>query len=144
MHTTPQLSVSYAAGNQQELHAVLARAVEACPNSVVLWLMNAKEHWNAKDVPAARAALEEAHTHNPESEDIVLAAFKLEFENGEAERARVIAIRAKDSLADASPRVWMKAAVASRELGHHEVLFLTSRIFVILSYIFCQPLFILL
>jgi hypothetical protein len=51
----------------------------------------------------------------------VLAAFKLEFENGEAERARVIALRAKDSLPHASARVWMKAAVASRELGLAEV-----------------------
>lgn len=103
---------------------MLAQAVRACPNSVVLWLMNAKEHWNAGDVPAARAALEAAHNHNPESEEIVLAAFKLEFENGEAERARVIAMRAKDSLPDASARVWMKAAVASRELGNEQVLLL--------------------
>jgi pre-mRNA-processing factor 6 len=92
--------------------------VAACPGSVLLWLMHAKEHWLAGDVPAARAALEAAHEHNPNSEEIVLAAFKLEFENGEAERARVIAIRAKDSLPQASARVWMKAAMAARELGN--------------------------
>ena len=101
---------------------MLQRAVQACPQSVTLWLMNAKEHWLAGDVPAARAALEAAHDSIPESEEIVLAAFKLEFENGEPDRARVIAIRAKDSLPDASARVWMKAAVASRELGNEQVM----------------------
>lgn len=121
MHGVEAKNTSTCAGNQQELHAILTRAVVACPNSVILWLMNAKEHWLANDVPTARAALEAAHNHNPDSEEIVLAAFKLEFENGEAERARVIAIRAKDSLADASARVWMKAAVASRELGKEQV-----------------------
>ena len=109
------------ADNQQELHAVLDRAVHACPQSVTLWLMNAKEHWLAGNVPAARAVLEAAHNSIPESEEIVLAAFKLEFENGEADRARVIAIRAKDSLPHPSARVWMKAAVASRELGNEQV-----------------------
>lgn len=47
----------------------------------VLWLMAAKEKWVSGDVPAARNVLLLAFEANPESEDIWLAAFKLEFEN---------------------------------------------------------------
>lgn len=40
------------------------------------------------DVPGARAVLEEAFIRNPDSEEIWLAAFKVEFENAELDRAR--------------------------------------------------------
>jgi hypothetical protein len=43
--------------------------------------MAAKERWLAGDVPGARQVLEEAFAANPDSEEIWLAAFKLEFEN---------------------------------------------------------------
>lgn len=56
----------------------------------VLWLMAAKERWLAGDVPGARAILAEAFAANPDSEDVWLAAFKLEFENDEPARARAI------------------------------------------------------
>jgi pre-mRNA-processing factor 6 len=52
--------------------------------------MAAKEKWLAGDVPGARAVLAQAFASNPDSEDIWLAAFKLEFENGENERARAL------------------------------------------------------
>jgi pre-mRNA-processing factor 6 len=84
--------------------------------------MRAKEQWLAGDVPAARSVLEQAHSHNSDSEELFLAAFKLEFENSEPERARVIAQRAKDSLSDPSSRVWLKAALVARALGNDEVL----------------------
>lgn len=44
----------------------------------------------AGDVPGARAILAEAFAANPDSEDVWLAAFKLEFENNEPERARAL------------------------------------------------------
>jgi pre-mRNA-processing factor 6 len=109
------------AGTQESLHETLAHAVDACPRSIVLWLMRAKEQWLAGDVPAARSVLEQAHSHNPDSEELFLAAFKLEFENAEPERARVIAQRAKDSLSAPSDRVWLKAALVARELGNDAV-----------------------
>jgi len=56
----------------------------------VLSLQAAKERWLCGDVPGARDVLEEAFVVNPESEDIWLAAFKLEFENREPERARIL------------------------------------------------------
>lgn len=42
------------------------------------------------DVQAARQILASAFEANPDSEEIYLAAFKLEFENNEPERARAI------------------------------------------------------
>lgn len=41
----------------------------------------AKERWLSGDVPAARATLQEAFKANPDSEEIWLAAVKLEWEN---------------------------------------------------------------
>ena len=86
----------------------------------ILWLMGAKEKWVAGDISAARGILQEAFAANPDSEEVLmlrrlrcsfssltqqtnggahyskrlsqvwLAAFKLEFENKEPERARLI------------------------------------------------------
>jgi pre-mRNA-processing factor 6 len=64
--------------------------VTYCPSAEVLWLMAAKEKWLAGDVPGARGVLAEAFAANPDSEAIWLAAFKLEFENSEPERARAL------------------------------------------------------
>ncbi len=50
--------------------------------------MAAKECWLGGDVDGARAILARAFAANPDSEAIWLAAFKLEFENNEPERAR--------------------------------------------------------
>ena len=44
----------------------------------------------AVDVPAARKVLERPFVANPESEQIWLAAVKLEAENGELEVVRVV------------------------------------------------------
>ena len=115
-------SLCAGAGTLEALHSALREAVEACPNSVVLWLMRAKEQWMAGNVPEARAVLEAAHSCNSDSEEIVLAAFKLEFENAEPERARLIARRAQETLADPSARVWIKAAMVARALGNDSVL----------------------
>ena len=57
--------------------------------------MAAKEKWLAGDVPAARRVLELAFVANPESEQIWLAAVKLEAENGELNVARELLIRAR-------------------------------------------------
>lgn len=57
--------------------------------------MSAKEKWLAGDVPAAREVLERAFIANPESEQIWLAAVKLEAENGELGVARELLIRAR-------------------------------------------------
>jgi len=81
-----------------------------------LWLMAAKEKWLAGDVPAARAILQEAYAAIPNSEEIWLAAFKLEFENNEPERARMLLAKARER--GGTERVWMKSAIVERELGN--------------------------
>ena len=50
-----------------------------------------------------------------ESEQIWLAAFKIEFENAEMERARGILAKARATLAN--ERIWMKSALVERERG---------------------------
>lgn len=60
------------------------------------------------DVPAARSILALAFQANPNSEEIWLAAIKLESENGEYERARRLLEKARASAGTA--RVMMKSA----------------------------------
>ncbi|KAL2899601.1 Protein STABILIZED1 [Bienertia sinuspersici] len=55
-----------------------------------------KKNWLAGDVPAARAILQEAYAAIPYSEEIWLAAFKLEFENHEPERAKMLFAKARE------------------------------------------------
>lgn len=86
----------------------MQRAVAHCPKSEVLWLMGAKSKWMANDVPAARGILSYAFQANPNSEDIWLAAVKLESENAEYERARRLLAKARASAP--TPRVMMKSA----------------------------------
>ena len=57
--------------------------------------MWAKEKWLVGDVPAAREVLERAFVANSESEQIWLAAVKLEAENGELGVARELLVRAR-------------------------------------------------
>ena len=57
--------------------------------------MWAKEKWLAGDVPTAREVLAKAFDVNPESEQIWLAAVKLEAENGELEVAKKLLVRAR-------------------------------------------------
>lgn len=95
-------------GTRESLEALLQRAVAHCPKSEVLWLMGAKSKWLAGDVPAARGILSLAFQANPNSEDIWLAAVKLESENAEYERARRLLAKARGSAP--TPRVMMKSA----------------------------------
>lgn len=57
--------------------------------------MGAKSKWLAGDVPAARGILSLAFQANPNSEEIWLAAVKLESENNEYERARRLLAKAR-------------------------------------------------
>jgi pre-mRNA-processing factor 6 len=52
-----------------------------CNLFVMCRIMQAKERWMSGDVPGARATLQEAFKVNPDSEEIWLAAVKLEWEN---------------------------------------------------------------
>lgn len=64
-------------GSQYMLAQVLL-TVYGCMQAEVLWLMAAKEKWLSKEVETARQILAQAFAANPDSENIWLAAFKLE------------------------------------------------------------------
>ena len=102
-------------GSEGSLDALLARAVAQCPTAEELWLMGAKEKWLRGNLAAARDILGKAFAANPDSEDIQLAAFKLEFSSGEFERSRILLRRAREGAG--SERVWHKAAQVERQLG---------------------------
>lgn len=104
-----------------------------CVQSEVLWLMAAKEKWVAGDVEAARKILSEAFSANPDSEAVWLAAFKLEFENDEPQRARALLARARDTPTASTRRVWMKSAIVERELGNAAEVGTSSTAFVFSS-----------
>ena len=70
---------------------------------------------NSGDVPAARSILSLAFQANPNSEEIWLAAVKLESENLEYERARKLLAKARSSAP--TPRVLMKSAKLEWHLG---------------------------
>jgi pre-mRNA-processing factor 6 len=97
--------------------AILRRAVAARPKDVTLWLMAAKNAWQEnKSVADARALLEAAFEANPKSDAILLAAAKIEAEDGQYARARVLLARARKE-ATPSGRVWMKSALLERLAG---------------------------
>ena len=97
---------------------VLQRAVRACPDVDVLWLMAAKEMWKSGDVTEARAVLNNAIDSNPGSERVLLAGVKFEQENGEFTNARKLAERARKEAP--SGRVWMKSAQLERSVGNFD------------------------
>ncbi|KAL0845656.1 hypothetical protein Bca101_018902 [Brassica carinata] len=103
---------------RESLDALLSKAVTYVPQAEVLWLMGAKEKLLAGDVTAARAILQEAYAVIPSSEEIWLAAFNLEFENKEMERARMLLAKARER--GGTERVWMESAIVERELGNVE------------------------
>merc|ERR1719505_237784 len=70
--------------------------------------MGAKSKWMAGDVPAARSILSLAFQANPNSEEIWLAAIKLESENNEFTRARRLLARARENAP--TSRDYMKSA----------------------------------
>ena len=71
----------------------------------------------AGNVEGAREVLTEAFAANPDSEQVWLAAAKLEWETGEPERARVLLQRARERAPSA--RVYMKSALLERENKHY-------------------------
>ena len=107
----------------ESLDAILNLAVVHCAQAEVLWLMAAKEKWLAGDVPAVCEVLEQAFIANLESEQIWLAAVKLEAENGELEVVRVLLIHAR-TVADTQ---WVMSCPLSWFSHVHNCFFSFSR-----------------
>lgn len=111
-----QLEKQY--GTPEDLDLLLKDAVAHCPQAEDLWLMAAKEKWLQKDVAGARSILDEAFKATADSEQVWLAAVKLESENEEYERARLLLDKARGKANTA--RVWMKSAKLERALGNRD------------------------
>lgn len=106
-------------GTPQSLDEVLMAASERLPQIEVFWLLRAKEQWTTlNNVDKARDILTQAFSINTDSENVWLAAAKLEWETGEMERARVLLERARDRAPSA--RVYMKSALLERELQNYK------------------------
>jgi pre-mRNA-processing factor 6 len=105
-------------GTPETVDALMTRGVQYCPQAEILWLMAAKDRWMAGDVEGARDVLKAAWGANPDSEEIYLAAVKVESENKEYDRARSLLGRARDRAS--TPRVWMKSAKLERLLHEDE------------------------
>ncbi|VDO59108.1 unnamed protein product [Onchocerca flexuosa] len=69
--------------------------------------MYAKSKWLAGDVKASREILARAFQNNPNSEEIWMAAVKLESENNEFQRARKLLEKAREIAP--SPRIYLKS-----------------------------------
>jgi pre-mRNA-processing factor 6 len=106
-------------GSRESLLQVLRKATNYCPQAEVLWLMGAKELWLAGQIAEARKVLSEAFAANPDSEDIWLAAVKLEKETKEPERARALLTKARERAS--TERVWMRSAQLEREFKNPEL-----------------------
>jgi len=109
-----QLEKSYL--TRESLDALLQMVVTYVPQAKVLWLIGTNEKWLAGDMPTGRAILQEAYAVIPNSEEILLAALKLEFENREPESAKMLLAKARER--GGNERVWMKSAIVERELGN--------------------------
>ncbi|KAK0614223.1 PRP1 splicing factor, N-terminal-domain-containing protein [Immersiella caudata] len=103
-------------GTKDDLWRALEKAVEACPNHEVFWLMLAKE--KAGEINEARRVLARAFKQNPDNEDIWLAAVKLEADNGFIDQARDLLKTARQNAP--TDRVWMRSVAFERQLGDNE------------------------
>ena len=105
-------------GTKEGLWQLLEKAVEACPQSEVLWMQLAKEKWQAGAIDDARIVLGKAFKQNPNNEDIWLAAVKLEADNDQTSQARELLKTAREEAG--TDRVWIKSVAFERNLGNTE------------------------
>ena len=105
-------------GERQALWNLLEKAVEACPQSEVLWMQLARERWQAGQIDAARLVLGKAFQQNPNNEDIWLAAVKLEADNGQTPQARELLGQARAEAG--TDRVWIKSVAFERDHGESD------------------------
>nr|CAG4710051.1 unnamed protein product [Naegleria fowleri] len=134
---------------QERLQQLLSQATTNCPNCEDLWLIRAKYEWKVfNHIENARQVLEEAFKtseSNQNNENIWLAFVKLEFENEEYLRARLLLEHARNhflksssvgggnnstsnnsnnstssSSGSSSASIWIRSAQFERRVFHHE------------------------
>jgi pre-mRNA-processing factor 6 len=105
-------------GTTEALFDILRRAVKANASNVVLWLLWAKETWIHGDITGAKEVLHHAFEANEGSEQIWLAAIKLEMETQQYKKAQELLSDARKRANTA--RVWMKSVVLERILKNSQ------------------------
>ena len=102
------------------LWAVYERAVEAHPRSEALWLGYSHCCWSELKVDKAREVLASAFSINPASEDVWLAAVRLELNVGNPSLALALIDRCLQTVPAPSARLWKKAVILRREMQKEE------------------------
>jgi len=101
-------------GSSATLISVLSSSLVPCPNEEIFWLMLAKQIWISESAESARNILIRAQNINPDSEQICLAAVKIEMEIGDFARARNILDEAKNSSTRKTEKIFIKSAKLER------------------------------
>jgi pre-mRNA-processing factor 6 len=102
-------------GTQEVLLKTLERAVTACPNSESLWLLYAREMWQAGRPEEARKVIARSFQQLPGNENLYTRAVDFEVDANEFDQARRFLQIARESAA--TDRIFIKSAVLERQLG---------------------------
>jgi pre-mRNA-processing factor 6 len=102
-------------GTTEILLKTLERAVTACPKSESLWLLYAREMWQAGRPEEARKVIARSFQQLPGNENLYTRAVDFEVDANEYEQARMFLKIARESAA--TDRIFMKSAVLERQLG---------------------------
>jgi pre-mRNA-processing factor 6 len=112
-HALADLEKRY--GTQEVLLKTLERAVTACPNSESLWLLYAREMWQAGRREEARQVMARSWQQLPGNENLYTRAVDFEVDANEFDKARRLLQMARESAA--TDRIFIKSAVLERQLG---------------------------
>jgi pre-mRNA-processing factor 6 len=102
-------------GTQEVLLKTLERAVTACPSSESLWLLYAREMWQAGRPEEARKVIARSFQQLPGNENLYTRAVDFEVDANEFDQARRFLQIARESAA--TDRIFIKSAVLERQLG---------------------------
>ena len=94
--------------------SILERAVTACPNKEMLWLMAAKKKFIVHDLKSAKLLLSQAAEHHPESIDILLALSKIAVHEEDWGEGRRLLEKAREN---GDERVWIKSVLLEWDCG---------------------------
>jgi pre-mRNA-processing factor 6 len=106
--------------HQDGVNEIFQQAVDKCPHSEVLWLMFAKHLWaDQKDINSAQKVLENAMNAIEDSENIFIAAARIE-ETISIDSCRMLLAVARNRCPKSS-RIWIKSAQLERQARNTDV-----------------------
>lgn len=102
-------------GTTESLLTILDNSVNSCPKSETLWLLYAREMWQANRPVEARQVIARSFQHLPGNENMFTRAVDFEVDANEFDQARNFLRIARDSAA--TDRIYIKSAAFERQLG---------------------------